>query len=353
MVHLLRRLRRFRVRNEHASLTLAPLRSEALFEHKCFDNYKFEEVPLNADLFLVDECFLDEYEKVMSRFFDGDEYQYVGYVSCVAARKINENSIELSWYANVVDRFHEISITLPREHFVSCVGSRQCDERPRIFVRSPWLENLYIRIYSVFGLVDAIGVKDALMSGKITRGRLIELRTKIDELSAKHADILFISFADSLLLKSNWTVGYFKSNVEYSYNPEVFIHLAREISSVYVATLGLSTYAVIAQGNNEYYEDQLLYVSESKNHISLNSLGIPFAQLLEIERTARKAIRENAHPPADLYMDEQYYHSLKFKSGFDKNSGTSNTYRAPMIGTTCTYFYSTLTNILTNLDHTS
>ena len=322
-----------------------------MFQHEYFDNYTFEEVPLNRDLFLVDEYFLREYEKAILGFFDGDAYQYIGYVSYVAARKINENSIELSWYANVYDRFHEVSIILPRDQFVACVGSWQYDEKSRIFVKSSWLENIYLRSYSVFALVDAVGVKNALESGEITRDKLIKLRAKIDTLSAKYPDISFISFADSLLLKSNWSVGHFKSTVNYSYEPEVFVHLANEINAIYKVTLGLSTYAVIAQGSNEYYDDSLLHISESKNHISLNSLGIPFAQLREIEETARKAIKAKAHPPAELYMDEQYYHSLKYKYGFDKNAGANNAYQTKMMGTPCNYYYSTLSNILSNLDN--
>jgi|CXWL01.1.fsa_nt_gi hypothetical protein len=323
---------------------------DAMFQHQNFDKYTFEDVPLNRDLYLVDECYLQEYEKMMLKFFDGDEYQYIGYISFVAARKINENSIELSWYANTSERFHEISITLLRDQFVVCVGSWRCDEKPRIFVKSQWLENIYLRSYSVFALIDAVGVKDALESGEITRDKLIKLRTEIDTLSAKHPNISFISFADSLLLKSNWSVGFFKRSISYSYEPEIFIYLSKEIDAIYKVTLGLSTYAVIAQGSNEYYEDSLLHISKAKNHISLNSLGAPFAQLMEIEKTARSSIRSKSHSPAELYMDEQYYHSLKYKHGFDKNAGANNVYQSKMTGSPCKYYYSSVSNILSNLE---
>ena len=140
-----------------------------MFQHEYFDNYAFEEVPLNQDSYLVDECFIIEYEKAMLEFFDGGEGRCVGYVSDVAARKINESSIELAWYANINDRFHEVSITLPRDQFVTCVGSWQTDEKPRIFVKSQWLENIYLRSYSVFALIDAAYFNKALEKGEISR----------------------------------------------------------------------------------------------------------------------------------------------------------------------------------------
>ncbi len=224
-----------------------------------FDNYNFDQIPLNQDLFVVDEDYLRKYENSMLRFFEGAEYKNVGYVSYVAARAINTNSVELSWFANVFDRFHEVAITLPRDQFVACVGSWQCEEKLRIFVKSGWLNNIYLRSYSVFALIDAADVKKALEKGDITRPRLVELRNRIDGLAKENTDISFISFADSLLLKSNWSVGHFKSEVKYTYEPEIFIHMACEIDKIYQEVLSLKTYAVITQGSNEYYDDPLLH----------------------------------------------------------------------------------------------
>jgi hypothetical protein len=315
-----------------------------------FDNYEFDDIPLNRDIYIVDDAYLNEYEKSMLRFFDGGEYEYIGYVSYFAARAIRANSLELSWYANVHDRFHELSIILPREQFVACVGSWQCDEKPRIFVKSGWLEDIYMRTYSVFALVDAADVKKAIENGQVDRSRLIRLRGAIDSLAEVHPDVSFISFGDSILLKSNWSVGYSKRGVLYTYHPELFIHLAREINKIYLEILGLSTYAVIAQGSNEFYDDPLLHISKTTNHISLNSLGIPFAQLVEIEATARKAIRAGAHPRSELYLDEQYYHSLRFRFGFNKHEMPSSQYQTKMMASPTKYFYLTIDDVVANLE---
>jgi hypothetical protein len=52
------------------------------------------------------------------------------------------------------------------------------------------------------------------------REKLIDLREAIDALAIRTPDVSFISFADSLLLKSNWTVGMVGKTPAYTYSPE-------------------------------------------------------------------------------------------------------------------------------------
>lgn len=320
-----------------------------MFEHELYDIYPFEDTPLNRDIFIVDEAYLEEYDRMMTNFFDGADYENIGYVTPVAARKVNKNSLDLSWYPNTFDRFHEIAIRLPRDQFIACVGSWESDEKPRIFVKREWLKQVHRRCYSTFAMIDAIGVKEALEEGTLTYQKLLALREKIDQLALKHKNISFISFADSILLKSNWTVGSNGVEFNYDYEPEIFVSIAKDINEIYHECLGLKAYAVIAQGGNEYYEDSLLHISESKNHISLNSLGIPFAQIMEIEAAAREAIKSGTHPAAEIYMDEKYYNSLKLKFEFDKTNKPSNNYRSKMTEGRCKYFYADTYLLLNNL----
>ena len=152
-----------------------------MFEHPYFDLYRFDTIPLDRDCFLMDEAYIEEYEKSLLSVFSGCDYEPIGYISYAAVRRINDTSLEVSWYP-VLDRFHEVVITLPQTEFVTCVGSWRWDEKPHIFVKSAWLENLYLRRHSVFGLVDAIGVKKAIQKGTLTRERLLVLREEIDKL---------------------------------------------------------------------------------------------------------------------------------------------------------------------------
>jgi hypothetical protein len=311
-----------------------------MFDHPKIQVYLFDEVPLNEDLDLMDEKWMAEYEKALVKSVDetGESAYSVGYYSAAVARAIGPDSIELSWYPNTYDRFHQMRILLPRSAFITCAGSWQYDYKPVMFVRGDWLTNLYLRSHSVFALVDAINVKKALSSGTLTRPKLIELRDRIDTIAAANPTVAFISWADSLLLKSNYSVGQYDSPVKYTYEPEKILRLLPDIKEAYRDVLGLGIYAVITQGSNEYYDDDLLHISGSGNHISFNSLGLPFAQTQAIEHQARLASKKGIHPPADAYLDETFYHSLRFKDGFEKNAESKFPYDAPMATGPTFYF---------------
>ncbi len=323
-----------------------------MFEDSDIDKYSFEEIPLDRDCFLMSENYMEAFDEALGKMLrreDCNPYE-VGYVSPVAIRKINCNSLELSWYPNRYTRFHEVSITLPRDKVKRCVGCWQYDIKPYIFIDHEWLEHLYLREYSVFALVDAIGVKNAIRDSLLNKEKLIELRERVDELADKESEIAFISFADSLILKTNWDVGYFHKGIKCSYNPEKILHVIKELDDIYQKVLGLRIYAVLTQGSNEYYGESLLHISNSKNHVCLNSLGVPFAELLAIESAAKNAIKSGVHPPKQLYLDEQFYHSLQLKFEFKKNEKPKNSYSAVLKTHQPSYFYSSCDILIENLD---
>jgi hypothetical protein len=218
------------------------------------------------------------------------------------------------------------------------LGSWRYDYKPLIFVTGEWLTNLYLRSHCVFALIDAINIKEVLSSGLLTRQKLIELRDRIDVIAAANPTVAFISWADSLLLKSNYTIGQYDSQVKNTYQPEQILRLLPDINEAYQEILGVGVYAVITQGSNEYYEDGLLHIADSRNHISFNSLGLPFAQTQAIEQQARRALKSRIHPPADTYLDEAFYHSLRFRDGFDKNAEVKYPYHAQMATAPTFYF---------------
>ena len=164
------------------------------------------------------------------------------------------------------------------------------------------------------------------------------------------SDISFISFADSLILKTNWDVGYFHKGIKCSYKPEKILLVIKELDRIYQEVLGLPIYAVLTQGSNEYYGEPLLHISKNRNHICLNSLGVPFAELLAIETAAKSAIKSGMHPPMQLYLDEQFYHSIQYKYEFKKNDKPKNSYSAIMKSSEPSYFYSSCDVLIENLD---
>lgn len=323
-----------------------------MFEDSDIDKYSFEDIPLDRDCLLMSEIYMEEFDEALGKMLRREEcnpYE-VGYVSPVAIRKVDSSSLDLSWYPNTFTRFHEVSISIPREMVRVCVGCWQYDIKPYIFVDHDWLEHLHLREYSVFALIDAIGVKNAIRANALSKEKLLELRARIDALAKTEPDISFISFADSLILKTNWDVGYFNKSVKCTYQPEKILYVIKELDRIYQEVLDLPIYAVLTQGSNEYYGEPLLHISESKNHICLNSLGVPFAELMAIETSAKAAIKTGLHAPMQLYLDEQFYHSLQLKYEFKKNDKPKNTYSAIMKSSESSYFYSSCDTLIENLD---
>lgn len=325
-----------------------------MFEHSGFRKYAFEQTPLNRDIFLMDVKWAAEHEAAWIGLFDeSKQFDPVGYIGYAAARQVNANAIELSWYPNITDRFHEVIVTLPRDQFVECVGAEDFDCKPHLFVKGEWFESLYSRAFSAFALVDAIGVKNALMNGTLSNDGLLALRNGIDNIAAQYEDVSFISFGDSLLLKSNWRSGNFERGVTCNYKPESLILIASQLKSLFQKTIGMNIYAVLGQGSNEYYEDSALHISEPyKNHVSLNCLGLPFAQLFAIDEAVRSALRSRRHEAADLYMDSNFFHSLRFKFSFAKNkhSVDNASYRSPLISDECHYFFADFERMISNFE---
>ncbi len=301
----------------------------------------------------MDEEWMNDFKKEMIATSRDQQVEPAGYVEYAVLRSVDESQAVLSWFPDINYRFHEISISLPPSQFVACVHCWNYDSRARIFVKSEWLKELYLRSYSVFALIDAIDVKESLRAGTLSRDKLVEMRNRIDLIAEQYQSISFVSFADSLIMKSNWYAGNIKREVAHLYEPEIFIRLISRIQSEYKDTLGLNVYAVLSQGSNSYYQDSLLHISDTRNHICLNSLGLPFAQLKSIDFAAREALRNKKHGAAEVYMDKDFFYSLKFRRGFQKESCQSSTYVEPLLGQERTYFFSDCQHILDNLDDNS
>nr|WP_047169300.1 hypothetical protein [Sphingomonas sp. Y57] len=322
-----------------------------MFEHDVFIKYDFKEVVLGTDTHLMDVRWMREFEAEWIKTARGEEADpyVVGYVTDISAIEIADNGIEIAFFANTHDRFHELKTFLPKSEIAACIDIRGYDSRPTIFVRSEWLKNLHLRNNSTFAMIDVAEMTNALRTGRIDRSKLAALRDGLDDVAARHPDVSFISFADSLLLKSNWTVGMVETTTTYTYTPEAMLFLFRELRDLYRRVLGLDIYGVFAQGSNEYYDDALLHVSPSSNHISLNSLGLPFAQIMMIEGAARSAIKAGEHRRHELYIDEDFYNSLRFEDYHDRASPQFGHFKQKMTAAPGTYFYFECDDLLARL----
>lgn len=314
-----------------------------MFDNKIFYKHDFEDIPLDRDCYIMDEKYILEYESSILDFINGGKDEVVGYVVCAAVRRVKEGYLELSIYMDFYKRFHEISAILPKEKFLTCVSSWNIDEKPHIFVKSDYIDELFLKRYSVYGMIDICNAKEAIVKGIFTNKNLTAVRNEIDSIASSYEmEVAFISFADTLILKSAWL-----PNAEKKYNPEVFFSIFQRISELYKRILGLNSYAVFTQGENAYYADDQLHISPSKNHICLNSLGVPFADLKAIEETARKAIKEGVHGKYDIYMSKDFFYSLNFKQC--RPLLISNEYQSRMRFSDGRYFFVNLNQVLEEL----
>lgn len=326
----------------------------ALFSSYSFQQFTLDELPLGRDTWIMDEAYLPEWEAVWLRSIRGDEkaspYE-VGYITPVSIEEVTAAGAAIRWYPNTHDRFHVVQTFLPREAFVAAALAYEYEKRASVFVKSEWLRKLHLRSNSIFCMIDAVDMTAAIRSGAISHEKVIALRDALDAFAAGFPAISFISFADSLLIKTNWTAGMVETDVEYTYAPESLFGLFQRLQELYRATLGLEIYGVFAQGSNEYYDDPLLHISKSQNHISLNSLGLPFAQISLIEAAARRAIRAGDHPPMEIYLDSDLFHSLMFENYGRKDGWPSAPYKPKMTTKPGNYYYGSLTDLVSCLKH--
>lgn len=319
-----------------------------MFDHAYIESLDITEVPLDRDVYLMDVIWMEAYAAALQTWLAGGDYENVGSISYAAARRATNDGVDFFWYPNAQKRRHAMRIHLPATAFVTCVNCLELSEKPRVFVRSEWLTALHEQSHCAFALVDAKGVKAALAAGTITADGISDLARRIDAIAAAHPYLAFVSFADSLIVKSQWSVGTWNSGVSYTYEPEQILRVLPLIDQAYRDVFGLETYAMVTQGLNPAH-DQLLHISAHRNHISLNSFGLPFAHLQAMESQARIAIRNGEHDQADIYLDKDFFNSLSWRHAFEKNKEPRGSYLAPMAATPCTYVMMSFQRLFENL----
>ncbi len=321
-----------------------------MFEHPDFVEYEFDELPKDRELSLVEDEFMGGVEAALLKSFSGDDYDPPGAFSRAAVRFIEANSAELSWFPNLATRFHKFPIRLPRTAFVRCISSDTYDIDYIVFVKKEWLREQFAREHATFVLVDAIGVKDALRSNALSQRQLLRLREEIDLLAAQHSGLSFVSVADSLVIKTEWSLAPYETSAANIYSPETLVRVVEQLQKIYGYVLGLSVYAVFTQGANEYYEERGLHTSDTGNHVCLNSLGVPFAELLAIDRAVSETIKSGKLLPHELYMEDTFLHSLRMKCGFKRKNLAKGQYQGHLMRGPGAFYAASIGEILHNLE---
>lgn len=320
-----------------------------MFDHPDIEVQDIKDVPLSRDCYLVDVSYMSNFEQELTKTLarkNGDIYKDI-LVNYAALEYVNDEDdiADFLWYPNAFERFHPVSIHIPKNAIKVCITCDKYDIKPYIFVDSNVIHRLHSYKHSSFVLIDAIGVKKAIRHNDLKEDELILLRNRIDDIAKKYQDMSFISYADSLIIKHNWGVGMLTSAGNH-YQPEKLLIVVNKIKKIYKDILGLEIYSIFTQGSNEHYgREELLHISDTRNHICLNSLGIPFAETISIEESIRNKKLEYS-----VYMDEHYYRSLNMRFDFKKDERPKYLYNAKMRNVDSYYFCLELDELLANIE---
>src|SRR5690348_4134356 len=127
-----------------------------MFDHFVFERYDWCKVPLERDVHLMDARWAPAWEaewiKVTCEEEEEADPYTIGYVTNISVNRVADHGLDISFYANTHDRFHELKTFLPGDKIKTCLEIRGYDCRPTIFVDGEWLERLHLRSNSVFAL---------------------------------------------------------------------------------------------------------------------------------------------------------------------------------------------------------
>jgi hypothetical protein len=279
--------------------------------------YSYEEIPLDRDLFLVGDSQLEDLRREWKRYnghtrADTPHPNIVLKPRFCAVHRRSEDSCELSFEINIRDRWHDGVRVLSRSAVVLCINWPNYGKRPYLVVEQKWLDELSESRFSIYALVDVIGVKRLVAkTGRIDRKPLDSLRLRIDQVASKNREYAFLSFADNVLIRRDWTAD--QAKYEGTYEPEKTLDIISEVFDAIHAAFGLPAYAVVSQGANWVTDEAGSTAPKEPNHIVFGSLGAPFVELFEIERAVRTQVSAGGHAQAQLYLAGPFAKSLRFK----------------------------------------
>ena len=296
------------------------------------DYYSYQNIPIDRDIYIISEKDYSDFI-IFCRYFLDDEDPHTphpnGVVGSIraAVRKITVNYLVVEIFLDTSFRFHSTVITLPKSKFRYCLANHNFQKQAVLIVSDDWVSSALYSNYSSFCMIDAIGVKNTILKdGAIDQGTIRMFTSEINKLSRRYRNYTFFSFGDSVVVK-----GTFKGDRRYFYTfkPEELIQIANEVMKLFIKIFDYASYAVFTQGLLYDYDKKSIKKSFLGNHYSLGSLGTPFAEIFEIDETARKNIKSKVHLPCDFYMTDYFFHALE-RNYDDKTEFSKYTYSSKM-----------------------
>lgn len=277
----------------------------------------FHDIPIGADLFLISETQAGlcsrEWELYLSGHADPQRHPHHSLRTrfCAALSK-NRESLELSLEVNIVDRWHDAKRVLPRSDFKGCVQWWNFQKQPYLVVSRRWMRELGEPRFSIYALVDVIGTKKQYATkGRIDAEALGRFRASIDAIARSKRSFAFLSFADNVLVRSDWNAA--KRGAQSTYEPEAMLAVVSAVRAAIKSDLHSESYAIFSQGTNWAANDAGKRAPRQPNHAVFGGLGAPFAELFRIEQAVKSSMRSKRHEASDYYLARSFAQSLRYK----------------------------------------
>lgn len=280
--------------------------------------YKYDEIPIHRDIFIINDAQFDEFVKLWEEYFlegnaecihPNNHISYkVGYI-----QKSNSNSLEVNIGVNTSSRFHGVSRILPKARITGCIEFTSIGDNPYLIVDESWFKEIYKSIFSTYALIDAVGMRKLLeCEGEIEERKILEFNKELNKISRVNKDLFFFAYADSVLIKANWSAN--KNDYENTFNPECFLLVVKKVSDIFKLVFDLDAYSILTQGVNQIKLSSHVELSKENNFVFFNSLGAHFAELFNIEEFVRGNIRNNKHSAKNIYLSKSLFLTMNLKN---------------------------------------
>jgi hypothetical protein len=277
--------------------------------------YDLDNLPLNRDCFLLSDNNNDLLNKQWLEFlspqYNQNKWKHpnelMDYIPCHFS-SVSSTHADITLLLDRNLRFHTVRKFLPLNFLLAAFQIFTSEKRSYIVVSEKWFAKIKNSNYSTYALIDFIGIRNLIMTkGEIPSNTISKIKDIIDRISKANPDLVFLSCADNIIVKSGWSA----KKVCSKYKPESFIQTVNDLMNQLKAETEIDSYAILTQGVNYINEKELAHTRSPKNHFFMSSIAVPFIEAFEIDNNIREQIRNKRLIKAHFYVENSLYMSLK------------------------------------------
>ncbi len=320
---------------------------------KPLDIVDYKDIAIERDVFLIQESDYRDFILLWRYYLEDADTKTPHPNNFIPIRrgsieKIEENYLEVNLCVDQTERYHSSIVNLPKDNFVVSLENWNYQKQPIIIVKDKWMKTFMNKSFSIFCLIDAIGVKKHLIkNGNLPIKQIRLFKKFIDTLSNSFPELVFLSFGDSVIISSSFSGS---SLYFYQYSPERILLAAAKVREAFQKYLEFDSYVVMSQG---FIFDHGIFKKKRCSfgtHISFNSLGTPFTYLFDIDKNAQENFKNAIHPPMTFYVDERLWWALRLKDKCkDKYESSYSTFYSKISAKDVKYYWLDFNQLLNDL----